>query len=621
MAFLARGANLGLKFLLGFLIWLLNHPYQGVWHDARIYALLAAHWMNPAAYASDLFFQFGSQSGLSLFNPLFGGLVSLLGLSDAAWWIVMLGGVLWIAACLAVARTMLGSGPVALFAVVLGAVAIVSYSPNGSTFVLGENFATARLLAIPFGLFSIASLAAQRPWWALGFGLLAAAMHPLHGVWPLALWVLTRTSIRTTGLLALIPIGAVVLIGLLVLDFPYLRMLTGAWLEFAWVSAPDIVFRTAAQSRLPVYVGVLLALWLGARFGSQQWRSLYLRLLLLGGSGLGLALVVSYWLPVEIVVQGQSWRVMALLIPMAVVAILDLVQRLWLSSRTGRLLVCVAVILISMRVSWLQTLVYVMWMASLMPRAWLATILARTESWGERWQYWLQGGLVLLALVVLPNILVDWDLFGRQLLNPWWTGLEWLHGLIAGNNWHLAAVAALALGGAGSVDFSSTEIRRKLFLVARAGIFAALGLITLLTLGAWDRRPEQFSKELDCHLARTCPPHPFRQWVTPGATVFWPERELTVWFELGTASYFGEIQATGRVFSFRKFYEFQRREAWIAKGIDPIHLCVDPILDWVVLPQEVPDRAVRSLWRNWYLYACKDFRTVSPAPTIEGAAT
>ncbi|MGB4767196.1 MAG: hypothetical protein WBH09_09830, partial [Rugosibacter sp.] len=46
--------------LLAFLLWLLNNPYQGIWHDARVYGLISAHWIYPDALAGDLFFRFGS---------------------------------------------------------------------------------------------------------------------------------------------------------------------------------------------------------------------------------------------------------------------------------------------------------------------------------------------------------------------------------------------------------------------------------------------------------------------------------------------------------------------------------------------------------------------------------
>lgn len=606
----SRWADGGLVFLLGFLLWLLNHPYQGIRHDAQIYALLAAHWLNPEVFAGDLFFKFGSQGGSSLFTPLFGELVGWLGLGRAAWWVVFCGGLLWVGACVALARTMLGSGFAGRFAVVLGSVAVISYSPNLSTFMLGENFATARSWAIPLCLASVAGLAAKRAGLSLGFALAAIALHPLHGVWPLALWILARVRAQLAACLALLPLAVVVLLGVINPDLPYLRLMTGDWLEAAVGPSSDIVFQAPQHSRLSVYAGVLAALWLGARRGTEEWRGLYLRLLLLGCGGLGLALLAGYWFPVEIVVQGQPWRVLALLIPMAGLALVDLGQRAWHSVAAGRLLVGAIALIASMGTGYLSGALCVIAFASMMPKAWIERIEAGVGCW---WR-WLAGALVLLALAVLPNVFGDWEISGRQWVNPWLSGMDWLQGLVTGGTWHLAAVAALVLGWLGGN--TPSEARRKpAMLVA----LVLVGLATMATLYHWDRRGEHSRNTQKCYLDERCPPHPFRQWIVPGSTVFWLGSETTVWFELGTASYFGELQAAGRVFSAAKFYEWQRRRAWIAAGTDPRHLCADPSLDWVVLTRSVSGLSPQSVLNHLHLYACPTLRAVLPAPTLAAA--
>ena len=613
---LARSANLALLFVLAFLVWLLNHAYQGVWHDAFVYGLLAAHWLHPAALAGDLFFSFGSQGAFSLFAPLYGELVGWLGLDLAAWWVTLVGGLLWVAACLALARTMLGFGLAARFAVFLGAVAVMSYSPNGSIFVLGENFATARSFAIPLGLASVAALAAKRPAWSLGFGLATFALHPLQGIWSLALWLLARLRSELAVTLALLPVAAVILLGVMNIDLPYLRLMTGDWLEFVRTSAPDVVFKAPPQTRLPEYSGVLMVLWLGARMGSEAWRALYLRLLLVGVGGLGMALVASYAFPVEVVIQGQAWRVMALLIPLAAVAMLDLAQRAWQSSVAGRLLVAFVAVLAGLKLNWLSGALCAIAVASLMPLAWIGQI----EAWASRWRYWLVGALVAVGLSTVPNILAAWEISGGQLLNPWWTGAEVLHGLVAGNSWYLALLLALIPRWAG-YDEPEAEGRSRLSVPCAVLGLGAAGLSLAVALHSWDRRSAEYRSEQACYLDKHCVPHPFRQWIAPGSTVFWPQREVRVWFLIGTASYFGQYQSIGRVFSAAKHYELLRRQSWIAVDADPRRLCGDPIIDWVVLTQPEPGLVPLASLRYAHLYSCAGLRALAPASTISRAAT
>lgn len=611
----ARRAEVGLVFLFAFLVWLLNHPYQGVWHDARIYGLLAAQWLNPGPYASDLFFSFGSQAPFSLFTPFYGVMVAGMGLDRAAWWITMSGGFLWVGACLALARTMLGSGFAARFAVFVGALVVVSYSPNQSTFIIGENFATARSFAIPLGLLSVAALAATRRGWALGFGLAAAALHPLHGVWPLALWLLARLGTPAALLAAFLPAAVALLLGAMNPDLPHVRLMTGEWLDFAWHSAPDISFKEPAQTRLPYYAVAMTILWLAARMGSAEWRGLYSRLLMLGGGGLALAVLASYFLPVEIVLQGQPWRVMALLLPMAAVALLDLGRCAWRSSAAGRLLVGVGAVLATMGTNWLLGAVATMALASLMPRTWLL----RTEGWIEdRWR-WFAAAVAAFALSTIPNILATWEIAGGQLLNPWWIGAESLHGLVAGNNWHLAALAALLLGLPFGCGWPKPG--RAWPAIVAVLLFAVGVVATSATLPAWDRRSEQLRAQQACYLNAECTPHPFLAWILPGSVVFWPQRELTVWFEIGTANYFGPVQATGRLFSAAKFYEGQRRENWVAAGTDPRRLCADPLLDWVVLPQPAPVLTMQASLPYAHLYRCAVLRAVAPRMSVSEPAS
>jgi hypothetical protein len=611
----ARRADVGLVFLVAFLIWLLNHPYQGVWHDARIYALLAAQWLNPEPYARDLFFSFGSQAPFSLFTPLYGLLIASIGLDRAAWWITMSGGLLWIGACLALARTMLGSGFAARFAVFVGAVVAVSYSPNLSTFFIGESFATARSFAIPLGVLSVAALAATQRGWALGFGIAAAALHPLHGVWPLALWLLAGLRTPVALLVAFLPPAVALLLGVMNLDLPRVRLMTGEWLNFAWNLAPDISFKELSHTRMPYYAEVMVILWLAARMGSKEWRGLYSRLLMLGGCGLALALLASYAFPVEIVLQGQPWRVMALLIPMAAVALLDLGRCAWRSSAAGRLLVGVVAALAVMGSHWLLGAIAATALLSLLPNAWREL----AEDWiGSRWR-WFGAALAAFGLSTVPNILAAWEIFGGQMLNPWWTGAERLHGLIAGNNWHLAAIAALVVGWL--LDHGRLTPQRAWPAFTTALLFAAGVLIAFSTLSAWDRRSDQFRVEQACYINPACAPHPFREWILPGDVVFWPQRELAVWFEIGTANYFGLVQETGRLFSAAKFYEGQRRKNRVAAGTDPRLLCADPLLDWVVVAQPAPALAMEASLPSAYLYRCAVLRSIPRTTSSSGLAS
>lgn len=594
-------AGSAVLFAAAVLLWLLNHPYQGIWHDARIYGLLAAHWLTPDALAPDLFFRFGSQGELSLFTPFYGALVGWLGLDQASWWVVLTGGIAWVAAVMLLAHRMLGTGAAAGLAVLLAAVVTVSYSPNAGTFVLTENFATARSWALPLGLGGVAALVGDRRVLAFSLAMTSLLLHPLLGIWPVALCLLVwvRTGIAVT--LVMLVVIAAAAVGLLDIDVPYLRQMRGEWLVFSRDVAPDILFRPADE-RLVEHGAVLAGLLLAARRGSDHCRLIYRRALLLGSGGLALALIASFWLPVEILVQGQPWRVAWLLLPLAMMGLLDVGQRLGRESRNGFLLLGVAGAVATMGPTWWLPALYLAAAGSFLPlEAW-----RRLDDWtGQRRKY-LAIALGLVWLLLLPGMVADWDIAGRQLLQPWWTGAEWLHGLVAGGVWHIAVLAVVpAVWGLPQPPAS--------WRMAAACVLLGLALFVL---SQWDRRVESRRAEEMCYLERHCQAHPFLQEIAVGETVFWPARELTVWLTLNRASYYGEVQRTGAVFSRPKFDEWRRRNALVSAGREPRMLCADPALDWLVMGGDVSSASPRAVWRKARLYACTDFRAVSPAPTL-----
>jgi hypothetical protein len=589
--------------LLAFLLRQLNNPYQGIWHDARVYGLISAHWIYPDALASDLFFRFGSQGSLSLFTPIYGELVRALGLDMAARLVTLTGGALWVAALFFLARNMLGNTLPGRFAVLFGVVISVSYSPNGGVFVLNENFATARSWAMPCGLLAVALLAAGRVWWAGALALLSCLLHPLLGIWSLALVIITRMPMRWIVPLTFIPALALIAIGMVNPDIPHLHLMRGEWLDYLY-DASDILFKPLGENRLPVYFTALAGLLAGVQAGNPRWQALYARLLALACGGLMLALITAYWLPLEIVVQGQPWRIFWLAIPIAAFALLDVLQRALVFSRNGALLTGLLLVLVTMDATLLQLLVWLICGASFVSRQHLALLAEKVCEW--RKILWVM--LIVLWLLALPGLIVELEIAGARFIKPWWQGPLWLHGLVTGGWWPLPLLLACALGW-----------KHKPPLAAKAMPMFAVGLL-VWGIAHWDKRPEQLRRTEASYLNSRQPSHPFAAYIRSGQTVAWPEREMTVWFKLHTASYWGKTQGIGVVFSQQKFAEWQRRGALVEKASNRLAMCADPTVDWVVSPQTIPGVAPLAAVSDGALYACRAITrhqvAVSPAPTF-----
>ncbi|MES2237059.1 MAG: hypothetical protein V4500_04805 [Pseudomonadota bacterium] len=593
----------GSLLLLAFLFWLLNHPYQGIWHDARVYGLIAAHWIYPEALANDLFFRFGSQGSLSLFTPVYGELVRVLGLDVAARLVVLSGGALWVSALFALSRTMLanerGDTLAGRFAVLFGVMLSISYSPNASVFVLNENFATARSWAMPAGVIAVGLLAVGRTWWASGVALLSCLLHPLLGIWPLVLIVLTCLPMRQALALTLLPTLALIAVGMLNLDAPRWRLMSGEWLDYLRATS-DILFKSPDNTRLPVYFTVLVGLLAGARAGSQRLRPLYARLLALTCGGLLLALVSAYWLPLEIVVQGQPWRVFWLAIPVAGFALLDVIQCASATFRVVPLLIGSVLALMALDDAFLQPIVWLICGASLVPRHYLVMLAERACSW--RKTVWVV--MIALWLVALPGFIVELDIAGARFITPWWPEALWLHGLVAGSMWPLPLLLAWLFG------------QKNMLLLAMKMMPIVIAGLLIWVFAYWDKRPEPLRLMEASYLNSRQSPHPFVKYIQSGDIVVWPERELTVWLTLHTANYWSKAQGIGVVFSQEKFTEWQRRGVLVEGASRRLTLCADPIVDWVVATRLIPGIAPLAVLPDAVLYACSPLRAVSPAPTF-----
>ena len=156
------------------LLWLETRRYFGVVFDARFYMLEALRALHPAAYAGDLYFQFGSQGSFSAFTRLYLPLLPVFGVGMTGIILTIVGQLLWLAGLFLLTRRIVGDRLMWLsMAVVIG---MLSLYPGG--FLYGEGYVTARLFAEAFVMMGLSQLS-KRPLLAIAVLLLAAALHPL----------------------------------------------------------------------------------------------------------------------------------------------------------------------------------------------------------------------------------------------------------------------------------------------------------------------------------------------------------------------------------------------------------------------------------------------------------
>lgn len=616
--------------LAGAALWLVAHPYRGLYQDANLYTLMALRWLDSAAYARDPFFMFGSQDAFSLFSPLHGSLIKILGVSDASRVLVLAGGVSWLGASWLVAKRLF-SNPFPFGAFFLCcAVLSLSYSPAGSTFVLSESFATARVISIPLGIAAVA-LGTNKPLaWLLA--LVATALHPLLGVWPLLFLFSAGYSDRKLAGLAVCAIGFFLLAAFLGKD-SFFHPVAAERFNLLRDSTLDLLVTGEGINNT---LFLLTALLLGGQYGSQGFRRAYLLIALLSASAYLLSLIVSLFYPIEFLLQVQPWRAMWLATFFGLAAMVDVA---W-AIRRGRpsgwfyvLLVGAVLLVCKPFAGGLLLLGYVLLrqfpILGLLPPSFSVSQLLVT---------------VAVALLALPAWISDVQLEGESLSLFGWTNFETLRGVVGGSGYGVGPLLMVAA-----------------LLNARWQRWLLLLLIPVLIWASmrWDTRatPTRLWEE-----SIRVPAPKVIPGLQPGQTVYWPNNLVQVWFSLGIAGYVGEYHLSGLVFSAERtdLVIARLRRAAVASVIQEplggsaeyeaaltdfrlLHaerdfgrakvgnylpdsitvggvtvLCADPDLDWVIADfPTVPDGMGVGLKLPWepgvrhYAYACHHLRSAA----------
>lgn len=561
--------------------------------------MLAANRLAPTHYAQDVFFLFGSQDSFNLFSPLFAALMAWLGGDLASRALTLGGGLLWIVAWTYLAHAAFGATLAARALVLLAAPLALSYSPNFDTFVLNETFATARIISIPLSLIALAARLDGRLALAWVVAFVATALHPLLGIWGLAALISSRWPAPRLWLAAGIAITLLGSVAALSIT-PPLALLDPEWEATLRSSTRDLFVGPLGTARVGAMLFWIAALWSGVQLGTKRLRRLYRAAAILTVGGLAVAAIASFWLPVELVVQAQPWRVLWLAICLGLVALVDASSRLLRRPGGPWLLLLVSVATYLFDDARALVLALAAWTLSRR-----GGICVRLREQTRKFPQVLPALSIAAGLCAAPAAFSELESLANGLVGFWGNCGIWI----------------VLLGGGGvSVLFWAVA------LGYRAGrVFALLiGLpLLLVAFAQWDKRPEHARVREASYLLVARDALPLGGVVSPGSVVHWPGRDLDVWFRLGAANYASEVQAVGMVFSAAKARVITRRltrasiavEVSDATARSPRHnqlryspqptpmaaapplrrqgtlqtlaavafLCADPVLDWVVI--------------------------------------
>lgn len=590
-------------------LWICSRPYYGIWHDAILYTGQALHLLYPENFSSDLFFLYGSQDNYTLFTEFYALIISWLGIDNAALALSILGQGIWLTGVFYLTRKLLPY-PVSWLAMgfIIG---LLGYYSDYSIFMVGEAFTTPRPYAEGLSMIALACLLSKRYVLTGVLLIFAAVLHPLNALPALTFvffWI-SQYKPRTAAVIASTSIIAIVAIALKGIPpaNSLLLSIDHTWFDITNARSPHLYtssWDTTYWNGLVVLVSLLgsMAFQTTGQL-SAACRATFLTVT----SGLLIAWVSSESLASLLLIQLQTWRSVWL------AQIITVSAASWFIWQTLRGKGSPTLVL-GFLASWLYiesiggiiavgVLIY-----SLLPERLITSL--------QKLPLIIIGGLVVLGgleyialqyvyyTITLPVLLSNLTLeLTRPLLQTLLIGC-----LLFIVMWPASQRARMVTGT----------------------IIAGVLIVTVML---WDKRsetsywPEQDTDAQAVHL---------KELIKDGETVYWMgSSSAPAWFFLRRSSYYSGTQAAGAIFHRNTATEAYRRHILLSvlyqstEGSDSImhhgapkelpelmekdiqHVCTDPALDWLLLPEALPGSEMKFKWkddRNWYLYQCSKFR-------------
>lgn len=288
------------------LLWLATRPYLGLVLDARFYMLEALNAQNPARFAEDLYFKFGSQGSFSVFANFYQPLLPVFGIGTTGIILTIAGQLLWLFGLFCLARTLVGGR--ILWLSVATVIGMINVYAGG--FGYGEGFLTARLYSEALVMMALSQLAVHplRVWVLLG---LAAVIHPLMALPGMAI-AFVYLAIGRPIWWAVMALGVAVIaaLGLMGVE-PFsnlFRTIDPEWFAILLVREPHCLIATWLRDDFVQVAGA--AAWTVAALVlvGREHRRLLAAILVVGVGGVVLTYVGGDIARNVLVVEVQPWR-------------------------------------------------------------------------------------------------------------------------------------------------------------------------------------------------------------------------------------------------------------------------------------------------------------------------
>ena len=328
-------------------LWMVRHPYKGIWHDAQLYSFQAMARLKPELLGNDAYLRFGSQDRYSIFSSLHAVMIAWLGWEPATALLTFVSHAAFLAAAWFLARTLM-SRRLAWLAVGLLLAVSGKYGAYDVWDFL-EGFLTPRLPTEALVLAGLAAMLAQRRWLACFFFAVGTLLHPLMAAVGVAValyirFVPPRPSARLIA--SWLAVAAAALAMVVVLPMMASLRFDTEWLDVITEGQPFLFvlkWRMEDWARCGVQITTLVVGAVMLPPGSPQ-RRLCVATLAVALAGLIVSLVGGDVLHIVLIVQTQPWRCLWLAAVIAVLLIPLIASRGWQLGPLGQLAVALVII-------------------------------------------------------------------------------------------------------------------------------------------------------------------------------------------------------------------------------------------------------------------------------------
>ena len=617
-------------------------PYRGLDHDATLYGLQVLNQAENGALSTDLFLHFGSQDSRSGFSQCFAPLARICGVQAT----FLLGFVLcqlgFLDALRRLFRHVSTNRATVGLALLVAAALPIGYGRLG-IFSVNESFFTARSVAEVAVLYGIVAALSQRCIATMALMAFGAWMHPiiaLPGIFIALylvgrkwfsegfLWTALGMGVVAFALSLAVPSWGRALYGDLPIEWklqisatnPYCFPAFWSWTSWEWLAGTLLIGVFAlASCRSKSHTPPLVA--------NENKRRLLTASLCIATLGTMLACLAPQ-LPYALPLQAQPYRNAWILHLLAIPAGIDLARTLWRrQSAPSRIAAfsCGAFLLFMGAPSWKLVAV-----AATLAFT-LGHLFQKPAKVGTAVFWSATTVLTLLLTIVAVGALAKMTLTRGHFLQG---ANVWLLGLPAGvMPLLILSVSLLAVYGGWQWIGQAVGHRWRQAILGTT-LALVLGGSVYLTTTPWCGRRGPAREQDIAFVTQTVRELSDRQW----PTIHWPNNSAAdIWFRVGAQSFLALDQTAGGLFSRATSAEIERRtkltavfdvpylmalrsgslteqlvpqlyrvsadELPDATSQDLLRLCLEPGLDFVVLPTEFVALAPRSNGR-WYIYDC-----------------